>query len=534
MLTSMQPIISCFDLSTQRTWFKTRSCVVIFASCVVLLDDYKLTPNGLLFSIPAVLLLGVVYMIHRNHTDGFEPHLPEEDQSSMLPIMILPLLSAVACYLFLESDHGVTLTWEHASILCLNIAATASTIALGRSMLKQIKKNTLHNNALLALPGFAALLSQQLGSTIYLSYVQVLAFLASICCATGAHQDPGSTHSPDQDWLELPVSEDDTNHAGSEIDDLEDHVTILQKRWPSAQIIFLIITTITWVYFLANNFSPRLPQHNDPQWRLDTSYIPTSAVDIVMSIYREPPSHITDTFSLLSSIPSIGTKSPRLILYTKDPTANLTLLQQQTNATKIIQLPNVGREGHTYLHHMISSWDDLAAQTFFLQASIHNSREFRARVQDYYTPQTGMLSLGFSGQSCECNDCGDRFGWQDHSGIVEETWQEVFNQTCGEQRVLLSYKGQFVASAGRVRANEKAMYERLRDALQEPDSWAHGQEYLQGRPDSLNAPYFGYTLERLWSMIMQCSDERIAALCPTLLSGQRRAGSETDCQCLDP
>lgn len=120
-----------------------------------------------------------------------------------------------------------------------------------------------------------------------------------------------------------------------------------------------------------------------------------------------------------------------------------------------------------------------------------------------------MLSLGFSGQSCECNNCGDRFGWQDKSGIVEETWKEVFNQTCGEQRVLLSYKGQFVASAARVRANEKAMYERLRDALQEPDSWAHGQEYLQGRPDSLNAPYFGYTLERLWIHVIVAMARKI-------------------------
>ncbi|KEQ76285.1 hypothetical protein M436DRAFT_39398 [Aureobasidium namibiae CBS 147.97] len=291
---------------------------------------------------------------------------------------------------------------------------------------------------------------------------------------------------------------------------------------------------LAWLHFLSNNFSPPLPYHDAHKLRLDTSYNSTSALDIVMSMYREPPSHITDTFALLTSLPSIGPKSPRLILYTKDPAANLTLLQQQTNATRVLQLPNLGREGHTYLHHIISSWDDLAAQTFFLQASIHNHREFAARVTDYYTPETGMLSLGFSGQSCECNNCGDRFGWQDRSGIVEQTWKEVFNQTCGEQRMLLSYKGQFVASAARIRANEKAMYDKLRDALEEPNSWAHEQEYLQGRPDSLNAPYFGYTLERLWSVIMQCSEERIATLCPTLLSGQRRGGSKEDCQCLDP
>jgi hypothetical protein len=541
----MQPIISCFDLSVYRSWPSiTRSCVVVIACCVILFDDYKLTPNGLLFGIPAVLLLGVIYAIYCHQTDDMKLYRSNEDQSSMLPIMILPLISAVACFLIsamicyfsLESDHEVALTWTIAPVLLLNVAATVATVVLAPLMLDQTKKNTSHNLVFLALPGFTALLSQQLGLYVYLSYVQIVAFSISVCCCTlVAGIEPESDHLSEQGWLEVPMeARDDTKYPDSLLEDLRERVVQVQKRWPSVQTIFLAITTIVWVHFLANSYLTQSPQPNTHVLRLDNAYAPTSAIDIVISIYREPPSHVTDTFSILDSLPSIGSKAPRLILYTKDPTANLTLLQQQTNATKVIQLPNVGREGHTYLHHMISSWDDLAAQTFFLQASIHNPREFTARVRDYYTPQTGMLSLGFSGQSCECNDCGDRFGWQDHSGIVEGTWKEVFDQTCGTQRVSLSYKGQFVASAARVRANEKAMYERLRDALQEPGSWAHRDEYLQGRPDSLNAPYFGYTLERLWSTIMQCSDERIAALCPTLLSGQRRGGSEADCQCSDP
>jgi hypothetical protein len=541
----MQPLVSCFDISAYRSWSSIiRSCIVVLACCVVLFEDYKLTPNGLLFGIPVVLLLGVVYAIYRHQTDDMELHRSKEDQPSMLTILILPLISAVACflvsavtcYLSLESDYEVALTWSLAPMLLLNVAATVSTITLAPSMLEQTKKNTSHNLVLLALPGFTALLSQQLGLYISLSYVQILAFSTSVCCCTLiARMETESDYLSEEGWLEVPMgARDDTKYPESLLENLQDRVIEVQKRWPSAQTMFLVITTIVWVHCLTNSYLTPFPQHNTHKLRLDTSYAPASAIDIVMSIYREAPSHVTDTFSLLNSLPSIGSKAPRLILYTKDPAANLTLLQQQTNATKIIQLPNVGREGHTYLHHMISSWDDLAAQTFFLQASIHNPREFTARVRDYYTPQTGMLSLGFSGQSCECNDCGDRFGWQDHSSIVEETWKEVFNQTCGTQRLLLSYKGQFVASAARVRANEKAMYERLRDALQEPDSWAHSDEYLQDRPDSLNAPYFGYTLERLWSVIMQCSDEQIAALCPTLLSGQRRGGSKADCQCMDP
>ena len=32
-------------------------------------------------------------------------------------------------------------------------------------------------------------------------------------------------------------------------------------------------------------------------------------------------------------------------------------------------LPNVGRESHTYLHHIVENWDHLAAVTIFMQVS---------------------------------------------------------------------------------------------------------------------------------------------------------------------
>ncbi|KAG9952332.1 hypothetical protein KCU85_g2181, partial [Aureobasidium melanogenum] len=424
-------------------------------------------------------------------------------------------------------------------MLCLNVVTTAVAITLWPATLKQTKNSLSQSIVFLALPAFAALFSWQLELPVYLSYVQVLAFLVVVCCcAFTAFNNPDPTPAVEEDWLELPThSEDDPKYADSSMSDVEDSKSELWARWKVrynlCSWILLAAATGVWIYFLINNSSTPFKQHTSHTLRLDTNYKANSNIDIVMSMYHEPPSHITDTFSLLKSIPSIGSKSPRLILYTKDPLADTTELQHLTNATKVIQLPNVGREGHTYLHHIISSWDDLATQTFFLQASVHNPRQFSARVENYYTSETGMLSLGFSGQTCECNSCGDRFGWQDHSGIVEKTWKEVFNQTCGEQRVLLSYKGQFVASAARLRANDKKLYEKLMMALEDPGSWAHQQDYLQGRPDSLNAPYFGYTLERMWSMILQCSEERIAALCPTLISGTRRGGSKSDCQCFD-
>lgn len=496
-----------------------------------------MTPNGLLLGIPAIIILGVVYAILRDQpaTDSGLPE-PDDDLKISALVMLLPVFP---CLFFFDYDFEVALTWKQMPMLCLNLFTTAIAITLLPATLKQTKNDLSQSIVFFALPAFAALFSQQLALPVYLSYVQVLAFLVIICCsafATFNTSDP--TPATKEDWLELPThSEDESKYADSSMSDLEDSKSELRGRWKVRwdlySSILLAAGTGVWIYFLINNFSTPFKQHTSHGLRLDTDYKASSDIDIVMSMFHEPLSDITDTFSLLKSVPSIGSKSPRLILYTKDPLADITELQHLTNATKVVQLPNVDREGHTYLHHILSSWDDLATQTFFLQASIHNRRQFSARVRDYYTSETGMLSLGFSGQTCECNNCGDRFGWQDQSGIVEKTWREVFKETCGEQRMLLSYKGQFVASAARLRANDKTLYEKLIQALEEPDSWAHQPDYLLGRPDSLNAPYFGYTLERLWSVILQCPDERIAALCPTLLGGTRRGGSKADCQCFD-
>ncbi|KAG9656798.1 hypothetical protein KCU64_g5626, partial [Aureobasidium melanogenum] len=356
-------------------------------------------------------------------------------------------------------------------MLCLNLITTAVAITLWPETLKQTKNNLSQSIVFFALPAFAALFSQQLELPVYSSYVQILAFLVVICCcAFTAFNNPGSTPAVEEEWLELPTHpEDDPKYADPFMSDLEDSKSESRARWKLRWDLYSTILLAAgigvWICFLINNFSTPFKQHTSHELRLDTVYKATSNIDIVMGMYHELLSHITHTFSLLKAIPAIGSKSPRLILYTKDPLADTTELQHLTNATKVIQLPNVGREGHTYLHHIISSWDELATQTFFLQASIHNPRQFSARVKNYYTSETGMLSLGFSGQSCECNNCGDRFGWQDRSGIVEKTWKEVFNQTCGEQMVLLSYKGQFVASAARLRANDKSLYEELMKAL---------------------------------------------------------------------
>jgi hypothetical protein len=51
-----------------------------------------------------------------------------------------------------------------------------------------------------------------------------------------------------------------------------------------------------------------------------------------------------------------------------------------------IQLPNIGRESHTYLYHIINNYDNLADQTIFCQGdSIYHSPDFLDLINKYRT-----------------------------------------------------------------------------------------------------------------------------------------------------
>ena len=70
------------------------------------------------------------------------------------------------------------------------------------------------------------------------------------------------------------------------------------------------------------------------------------------------------------------------------------------NLPEGIVLPNIGREAHTYLHHIVSHYDSLACWTFFCQGhpfdhepQLH--RLLREAVEGQPLPADGFLWMGF-------------------------------------------------------------------------------------------------------------------------------------------
>ena len=102
---------------------------------------------------------------------------------------------------------------------------------------------------------------------------------------------------------------------------------------------------------------------------------------------------------------------------------------------------------------------------------------------------------------------------------------------------------------------KRDIWQMLYDALVNEDvgnAWAHNRDKLPkrlegekamgrwdpeegvfGREDSLVHPVLGRTVERLWGILLQCSEGSIAWRCPNLERGWRRGGEREDCGCIE-
>ncbi|KAI0405122.1 hypothetical protein F4802DRAFT_607086 [Xylaria palmicola] len=238
-------------------------------------------------------------------------------------------------------------------------------------------------------------------------------------------------------------------------------------------------------------------------------------LDIVVAWYDEPIEQVVRTVQLVLELPNVAERNVRTIVYNK---GNLNETELVTNfpgesGLVIRRLENVGREGDTYLSHVLDSDQNWASHTLFIQAEPHEPGYLQARLEDYFVAKTGFLSLSHVRNFCsDCDACNDHSGWTEDGTVLRDIFARSNPyKTC--QDVTLTYRGQFVVSSRRMR---QANQELLRD--------------LRGR--LISDERFGFTLERSWGTLFQCPT--ISERCPTLLSGWiGNRAAVGDCQCLD-
>lgn len=263
----------------------------------------------------------------------------------------------------------------------------------------------------------------------------------------------------------------------------------------------------------------------------DTNYKSPRKLDIVISMKTEIPSKVGFGLKQIKGFGAFAGLDPRVVVYFRDPKSDQTNIQQQTDAAMVKMLGSAGGDDDTYLAHIVDQWDDLAEHTVFLNGGFKDIAAVEGRIEEYFKPRTGVLSLSSGYGTCACGSCKDPWSGKDNLSRVPEIFAAVYSEICPASNVLLSNSGQFIVSAKRIRGTPKHIYEHLRTLLEsDKKHWIHKEAKGTDEPDH---PSFGRVMEKSWMITFKCADPKLAVSCPSLSDRRRPADTDERCQCID-
>lgn len=267
--------------------------------------------------------------------------------------------------------------------------------------------------------------------------------------------------------------------------------------------------------------------------------------DVVIAHHSEEPHYIRVWTDSLRSIPFVQELGMRIIIYTKGSMEPLAI-KEASGADEVIQLPNVGREGGTYLHHLLSVYDDPPQFTLLAQAKLRKAQEegsgkmtqwLQDRLRTTFGNGTGFMSMDRKHDICYCGHCTD-MGRDDFYPLWPQIYSMLQGRVC--QRLeghVLSFNGHFIVSRNRIVARPRGIYQYLQSLVDAPvDHWIHSEpepkwfEKDKGKSIPSN-PKFGHTLERLWHTVFGCDDPEKVVDCD--MKDMRTEGPG-GCSCTDP
>jgi len=185
-------------------------------------------------------------------------------------------------------------------------------------------------------------------------------------------------------------------------------------------------------------------------------------VDVVIAVYKKP---FIWAFKLCDALPCRC-----LFIYDKGNKKATTAAGLPSNATRkspfrvqVEQLPNIGRESHSFLHHIVNYYTSLPDLTFFSQAGL--SEEYKKLKPSLPSPEHIALRLimkayaeKWAGMLEHCSRYLSE--WSGGRQMINETlgqwWKAKFATSSVPQ--CTSWRGIFAAHKSRIRQHELGMY----------------------------------------------------------------------------
>ena len=234
------------------------------------------------------------------------------------------------------------------------------------------------------------------------------------------------------------------------------------------------------LYIIYRNYSKEAFQNNTPD------------LEIVIANYEED-------IEWVNQIPT--DLYDKLTIYNKGKPKNYDTLINK--GAKVYSLPNIGREGHTYLYHIIANYDNLANVTVFLPGSSYTFYQKKAQLDiiiPYLQERKESIIVGFTDMAYIKNEL-ETFMIDEYEITSEENKKRnpgtqlvpspirpfgkwVSARFPGEKLKCIGYRGVATASREDIQKRPIEFYENLIGDLQ------------------VQNPEAGHYVERAWPLIL--------------------------------
>jgi hypothetical protein len=174
-----------------------------------------------------------------------------------------------------------------------------------------------------------------------------------------------------------------------------------KKLFYKPLVLFLLVVSFFSIQFFKTYSQGKKVKVSSPTTGVSTFASQTELdinlnhyIDVVIAYCKEPIEPITQMVQKLKALHSFQSWSLRVLVYYKCqlPLSRKEFLEK-TNADRLIELPNKGRESGTFLNYIISQYHHLPLFTLFLQAQPHDIHLVVHLLEHQFTPKVGVLFL---------------------------------------------------------------------------------------------------------------------------------------------
>jgi hypothetical protein len=148
-------------------------------------------------------------------------------------------------------------------------------------------------------------------------------------------------------------------------------------------------------------------------------------------------------------------------------------LNNDNDNYNVIQLANVGREGHTYYKYIYDNYDNLYDYTIFLQGCpFDHSPNLINNIHKYINDTELNVDFDYlSEYIIDCNLSGCKY----HYGLpLIETYEKLFNERKEEMAFTFGCGAQFIVSKKNILKRPKEFYYKIVEMLQNHSGPAEG------------------------------------------------------------